>query len=87
VVGSDSQAAGKSWQWHDMPTNFGETMPGNGGYWTTLEFIIPTDSDPTLLPSQIIPFYGGRLFVDYQGGQQDSFGWHITVTARPSLTE
>ena len=53
------------------------------GQWAPFQFTNPTDSDKN--NTHPIPFYGGRLFVDYQGGNNDTFGWSITVQARPAL--
>lgn len=54
------------------------------GDWATYEFTIPSESvgDP-----DSVPFYGGRLMVSYRGGANDTFGWHITLDARPYLVE
>lgn len=32
-----------------------------------------------------IPFYGGRLMVEYKGGAGDTYGWQITMTGLPFL--
>ncbi len=55
----------------------------NDNAWASYTFTIPSESDPT----RPIPFYGGRLFVSYVGGTHDTFGWKITLDARPTLVK
>jgi hypothetical protein len=54
----------------------------NNGHWTNppYEFTIPSDASG-------VPFYGGRLYARYQAGQNDTYGWRITLEGRPFLTQ
>lgn len=54
---------------------------GLSSQWATYTFKIPSDLD-TAHP---MPFYGGRLMVSYGAAVNDTFGWYITVEARPTL--
>lgn len=58
--------------------SLGPDQLGNNNAWGTYQFVIPSEASG-------IPFYGGRLYVYYQGGNTDTFGWKLTVDARPSL--
>lgn len=55
-------------------------IPDGGGSWLEYTFTIPSEGGT---PS--IPFYGGRLTVNYRGGQDDSYGIRITIESRPYL--
>jgi hypothetical protein len=54
----------------------------NNGFWSSppYEFTIPSDASG-------VPFYGGRLYARYQAGQNDTYGWRITLDSRPFLTQ
>jgi hypothetical protein len=54
----------------------------SNGYWTTPEFSFEVPSDATG-----VPFYGGRLYARYWAGNNDTYGWKITLEGRPFLTQ
>ena len=57
-------------------------IPDGSGNWLEYTFTVPSDGGT---PS--IPFYGGRLIVSYQGGQDDTYGIRITIESRPYLVK
>lgn len=93
----NSRGSTQTWQRHTpTPKIGGNHVFGQAcnvafscGQWAKFVFLNPTDADPnppgTGTPPHPVPFYGGRLFVNYEGGFGDTFGWRITVQARPSL--
>lgn len=62
----------------------GDVQLPNNNQWSVYEFTIPTESPDDL---DSVPFYGGRLMVSYVGGQDDTFGWKITIEGRPFLVK
>lgn len=65
--------------------------PGCGDTWITPPYSIPIPGDSEICdpsdPDDIncIPFYGGRLMVEYQAGAGDTYVWQITITGLPYL--
>ncbi len=57
---------------------FGNTNPGTGNTWVPMAFT---------LPGEIVPFYGGRLMVHYEGSANDTINWMIVIESRPFLVE
>jgi len=57
-------------------------IPDGSGNWLEYTFTIPSEGGT---PS--IPFYGGRLTVNYQGGQDDTYGIRIRIESRPYLVK
>ena len=60
------------------PSGIGPSDPG----WLSYTFTIPSEGGT---PS--IPFYGGRMIVNYQGGGNDTYGIKITIESRPYLVK
>ncbi len=55
------------------PVLGGAQLP-NGDAWSIYTFMLPSQT-----------FVKGRLIVSYEAQQDDTFGWYITVEARPTL--
>jgi hypothetical protein len=63
-------------------TRIGPANIETNGYWTNpaYQFTVPSDADG-------VPFYGGRLYARYWAGDNDTYGWKITLEGRPFLTQ
>lgn len=65
--------------------------PGCNNEWITPPYRITIPGDlsncdyeaPTM--EDCTPFYGGRVMVEYNGGQYDSYGWQIQLSGLPYL--
>jgi hypothetical protein len=74
---------------NDCQNQFGQPRMGSAAFtnnaWVNgkgegYNFTIPSDEDD-------VPFYGGRLIARYRTGADDTFGWKITLDARPTLVD
>jgi hypothetical protein len=62
----------------------GRDGPANiphGSQWQTPPYVLTIPNEA----SDGIPFYGGRLVARYPAGQNDTYGWRITLKSRPFL--
>lgn len=60
----------------------GYVDPVDGTEYPYFEFVVPSES-----PTGGVGFYGGRLYVSYDGGLHDTYGWKITLESRPFLVQ
>lgn len=56
------------------------------GTWASYDFVVPGET-PGSSGADNIPFYGGRLYVSYVGGNHDTYGWKMTIEGRPFLVQ
>jgi hypothetical protein len=98
----DGSDDGVDWARTDWAMSYGGTNDPDFGCfrvgsgcqdeWVSYQITVPggDDNDCYQHPTrgeQCIPFYGGRLTADYQGGTGDTYGWEIQVAGDPYLVK
>ncbi|MBN1427587.1 MAG: hypothetical protein JXB07_04325, partial [Anaerolineae bacterium] len=78
--GSNSDCAGKEYTIQMDETQWAYDNWGDSKKWVSFRFTVPSDVIG-------VPFYGGRLIVQYDNGKTDTFGLKLSVETNPVIVD